>query len=400
MIKVNNSEAAISEVLTRGVQIIYPDKDVLSKELLSGKRLSIYCGFDPSAKSLHVGNAILINKLSQFQKLGHEVIFLIGDFTGMIGDPTDKTSVRQQLTREEVLANCQAFVKQASCFLNFTGDNPALVKYNSEWHDQLGFKDLIELSANFTVQQLLARDMFQKRLADAKPIYFHEFLYPVAQAYDSVALKVDLEIGGNDQMFNMMCGRDLAKTLLGKEKFVLTTKLLADADGNKMGKTTGNALFLDQSANDMYGVVMSWPDEIILTAFELCTQVPLAKLTDIKNRLAAGENPRNLKAELGQEIVRIFHGEAAVESAAEHFRLAVSEKTAPADLMEIKVTSGEALFEIVCRYFAGQRSRTDVRRLFETKSVYLEGEAVSDFNAPYQIGNTVRVGKRDWFKIV
>jgi len=220
-------EQEIDEILTRGVEKIYPSKEELKKSLMSGKKIRLYCGYDPTAKSLHIGNAISINKLGQFQKLGHEVIFLIGDFTGMIGDPTDKSATRNKLTREDTLRNSENYKKQASGYLKFDGENPAIVRYNSEWSDKLTFKDLIGLSSNFTVQQMLERDMFEKRIKEEKPVYLHEFLYPLAQGYDSVAMDVDLEIGGNDQMFNMLAGRDLMKAIKGKEKFVLTMKILA-----------------------------------------------------------------------------------------------------------------------------------------------------------------------------
>ncbi|MDD4412601.1 MAG: tyrosine--tRNA ligase [Patescibacteria group bacterium] len=400
MKQVNTDKKAIEELLTRGVEKIYPNKAALEKELLAGKRLRLYCGFDPSAKSLHIGNAILINKLAQFQKMGHEVIFLIGDFTGMIGDPTDKTSVRKKLTREEVSENSVEYKNQAQAFLDFKGDNAATVRYNSEWQDKLTFKDLIELSSNFTVGQMIIREMFQRRLKEEKPIYLHEFLYPLAQAYDSVAMEVDLEIGGNDQMFNMMCGRDLIKNLKNKEKFVLTTKLLADANGNKMGKTTGNALFLDQSANDMFGTVMSWPDEIIPIAFELCTQVELANIKKIKERLSDGENPKNLKIELALEIVTIFRGAELAKKAAEYFQTTISEKSAPTDIVEIALAQADSLFLAVVSFYGAKKSKNDLRRLFEQKAVYINGEQTDNLNFNLKIGDVVRVGKRDWFKII
>lgn len=400
MKQINTDKRAIEELLTRGVEKIYPNKAVLEKELLAGKRLRLYCGFDPSAKSLHIGNAILINKLAQFQKMGHEVIFLIGDFTGMIGDPTDKTSVRKKLTREEVIENSTEYKKQAEAFLDFKGDNAAMVRYNSEWQDKLSFKDLIELSSNFTVQQMIIREMFQRRLKEEKPIYLHEFLYPLAQAYDSVAMEVDLEIGGNDQMFNMMCGRDLAKNLKNKEKFVLTTKLLADAEGNKMGKTTGNALFLDQSANDMFGTVMSWPDEIIPIAFELCTQIELANIEKIKERLDDGENPRDIKRELALEITTIFRGVDEAKKAAEYFKTTISEKSAPIDIAEVSITTDDNLFSAVVIFYGTKKSKNDLRRLFEQKAVYVNGEQTNNLNFNLKIGDVVRVGKRDWFKII
>jgi len=322
----------VDELLTRGVENIYPGRENLRKRLLSGDRLRLYCGYDPTAPSLHIGNAISISKLGQFQALGHEVIFLIGDFTGIIGDPTDKKATRKKLTREEVLANAAHYKEQASAYLKFDGDNPAKIMYNSEWNDKLAFRDLIELSSNFTVQQMIQRDMFQERLKEEKPIYLHEFLYPLTQAYDSVAMDVDLEIGGNDQMFNMMCGRDLLKTIKNKEKFVLTMKLLADENGKKMGKTEGNVVFLDETANDIYGKVMSWPDGTIVPAFELCTLVPTKEVKKMETELRDNRaNPRDFKMRLAFEITRINRGQAEAEAAQAHFVKTIQKKELPAD---------------------------------------------------------------------
>ena len=243
----------IDEVLTRRVEKIYPSKEALEKILRSGKKIRLYQGFDPSMPNLHLGNMVGVLKLKQFQELGHEVIFLVGDFTGMIGDPTDKKSLRPQLTKKQVLENCKNWKEQAGKVLNFSGKNPAKFLYNSQWLSSLSFAELLNLAHHLTYQQTIKRDMFRKRLKQDKNIYLHEFLYPLMQGYDSVHMDVDLEIGGSDQMFNMLVGRDLMKKLKNKEKFVLTTKLLVDSKGEKVGKTTGNALFLNSSAKEMYG---------------------------------------------------------------------------------------------------------------------------------------------------
>ncbi|MFH1551844.1 MAG: tyrosine--tRNA ligase, partial [bacterium] len=259
----------IKKAMTRGVDNIYPNAQALEKKLKSGEKIRLYCGYDPTASTLHIGHAITLRKMAHFQDLGHQVIMLIGDFTGMIGDPTDKKETRQKLTRKQVLENAKNYQKLASKILKFTGENPAKIMYNSEWNDKLTFKDLIELSSNFTVQQMLVRDMFQERIKKEKPIYLHEFLYPLAQSYDSVAMDVDLEIGGTDQTFNMLCGRDLMKTIKNKEKLVLTIKLLVDSSGKKMGKTEGNMVALDEKPEQMYGQIMAWSDELIVPGLEL-----------------------------------------------------------------------------------------------------------------------------------
>ena len=331
-----NKLALINEILDRGVEKHYPDRNELEKKLKSGNKLRVYCGFDPSAKALHIGNAIALIKLRQFQLAGHKVIFLIGSFTGMIGDPTDKGAARKQLTREEVMSNALNFQQQAAVYLDFTGDNPAELRYNHEWQDKLSFKDLISIASNFTVQRMIQRDMFQKRLTEEKPIFLHEFLYPLAQAYDSVMLDVDFEIGGNDQMFNMMCGRDLLKVSSKKDKGVLTMKLLTDSEGKKMGKSEGNIVNLDEEPIDMYAKVMSWPDGVLSSAFELCT---FLNWEEVKN-IDINENPRDSKMRLAFEITKINHGQEKALAAQEHFIKTVQNKEIPDDIPEITIKTG------------------------------------------------------------
>ncbi|MFH0951416.1 MAG: tyrosine--tRNA ligase [bacterium] len=400
MAKIITDHEQVNEVLTRGVEKIYPNKKHLQDILQSGQRIRLYCGFDPSAPSLHVGHAIQLNKLAQFQALGHEVIFLIGDFTGMIGDPTDKQAVRKKLTRQEVLANAQSFVIQAKTYLNFSGNNAAKVKYNSQWQDKLNFTDLVELSSNFTVQQMIQRDMFQARIKEAKPIYLHEFLYPLAQAYDSVMLDVDLEVGGNDQLFNMMAGRDLMKALgKKKDKAVMTLQLLTDATGAKMGKTSGNALFLDTDAKNMYGLVMSWPDEVIVTAFELCTKTPWSAIKQYKKQLSTGANPRDIKMALALAITKLVHGDKSAKEAQAHFSQTIQQKQAPKDIKTIKLTAGITVIAIIAKYFKDSKSKGQIRRLINEGAVSLNDQKITDHQSKAQPG-IYKAGKRDWFKVI
>ncbi len=393
---IDKNEDKIKELLTRGVERIYPSTDMLAKELASGRRLRLYGGFDPSGPSLHVGHAVLINKLAQFQTLGHEVIFLIGDFTGMIGDPTDKKAVRKQLTREEVIANSTNYKTQGSAYMNFEGDNPPEIKYNSEWQDKLTFKDLISLGSNFTVGQMLVRDMFQVRMKEEKPIYLHEFFYPLAQAYDSVAMDVDLEIGGNDQMFNMMCGRDLMKSVKNKEKFVMTLKLLTDDAGTKMGKSEGNALFLDAEPKEIFGQIMSWPDGFIIPAYELATKHDWAEILEFKQQLADGVNPMEIKLALALEIVTMIHGEQSAVEAREHFRTTIQEHSAPTDIKEV---SGTTILESAVNYFSDTKSKAEIKRLVSQGAVSVNGVKIDSFDAEVKSGDVIQMGKRDWFKI-
>ncbi len=375
--QINTDEKAVDEVLTRGVEQVFSEKEELKKLLMSGEQIKLYCGYDPTAPSLHIGNAISIKKLSEFQKLGHKVIFLVGDFTALIGDPTDKSAVRPKLTKEEIEENAKYYQQQASIFLDFEGENPAEIKYNSEWNDKLNFRDLIELSSNFTVQQMIQRDMFQKRIEEEKPIYLHEFLYPLAQAYDSVVMDVDLEIGGNDQMFNMMRGRDLQKVINDREKFVLTLKILADDGGKKMGKSEGNAIFLDQKSEDIYGVVMSWPDGFIANTFELITDKPLAEIEEIRKQIAVESvNPRDLKMQLALELVKIFHGKDKAEKAQQAFVEQFQKKGIPEDTEVVKIKNKEILDILVETGLSD--SKSEARRKIEEGAVKINDEKVED----------------------
>lgn len=378
----------IEEVLTRGVQQVLPDTKGLDA-LMKKRKIKLYQGFDPSAPSLHLGNFVGLMKLRQFQKLGHEIIFLVGDFTGMIGDPTDKLATRKKLTREEVLENAKAWREQAGKVIDFGGDNPAKIVFNSEWSDKITFKDLIEITSNLTVQQMIERDMFQERLKAKAPIYLHEFLYPVAQGYDSVVMDVDLEIGGNDQLFNMMAGRTLMKTIKNKEKYVLTTKLLVDKEGKKVGKTTGNALFLDSNPSDFYAGIMSFPDEVIFLSYELLTELPL---TDLGEKIE--KDPMGEKKRLAFQIVKFLWGEESASEAEKKFEKNFQERKPEFD---IKVNSGEVLSATIVP-FTSLQSLSDAKRLIKQNAVSVNSEKATDPNYVVQSGDEIKVGSRTFLK--
>jgi len=401
--KIITDKNKIDEILTRGVENIYPNRETLEKVLTSGKRIRLYCGYDPSAPALHIGNAISLMKLAQFQELGHEIIFLIGDFTGMIGDPTDKTAARKKMGRKEVLANAKNYKKQASAYIKFSGANPAKIMYNSKWLDKLSFKDLIEVASNFTAQQMFARDMFQERIKQEKPIYLHEFLYPVAQAYDSVAMDVDLEIGGNDQTFNMLCGRDLMKATRNKEKFVLTMKLLVDSSGKKMGKTEGTIVNLDETPENMYGQVMSWPDGVIEVGMELCTNLPIVEIKDMAKKMTFGANPRDAKMRLAYEITKINHGEKKAKAAENYFVKTVQKKEVPEEVVNynLPIASWKLIDLLVEVKLAA--SKGEAKRLIEQGGIKIDGEMVKDINKEIEIiekGILIRRGKRGFVRVV
>jgi len=396
----------IKEVLGRGVEKIYPSREELEKLLVSGKKIRLYCGYDPTAPSLHIGHAITLRKLSQFQNLGHEVIMLLGDFTGMIGDPSDKTAARKRLTRKEVKENLKNYKKQASRILNFSGPNKAKILYNSKWNDKLRFAELIDLASNFTVQQMTTRDMFQERIKNNKPIYLHEFLYPLTQAYDSVAMDVDLEIGGNDQTFNMLCGRDLMKILKNKEKFVLTTKLLEDASGKKMGKTEGNMVNLDEEPSEMYGKIMSWPDSLIIPGLELCTDILISEVKNIESKINHNSiNPRDAKAKLAFEIVKIHHKEAAALKAEKEFNKIFKEGKKPTNIPEIKLNEGISLTSSVLVETGLASSRSAADRLIEQGAIDIEidGAMINKYRKKEitkKRGMIIRAGKRKFIKLI
>jgi len=378
----------IEEVLTRGVQQVLPDKKGLH-DLMEKRKIKLYQGFDPSMPSLHLGNFVGLMKLRQFQKLGHEVIFLVGDFTGMIGDPTDKLSTRPKLTRDKVLENAKAWKKQISLLLNLEGDNPAKIMFNSEWTDKVTFKDLIEITSNFTVQQMIERDMFQERLRKKEPIYLHEFLYPIAQAQDSIAMDVDLEIGGNDQLFNMMAGRTLMKAQKGKDKFVLTTKLLVDKEGKKVGKTTGNALFLDSTPENFYAGVMSFPDETIYLGFELLTE---SDLEGLEKKIKS--NPLVEKKRLAYEIVKLLWGEEGAKISQRAFEQTFQER---APKFNIKISADESLVKTIIP-FTGRQSASAAKELIKQGAVDVNGEKVLDGSVTIRPGDEIKVGERTFLK--
>lgn len=384
------------EVLTRGVAQILPSKDGLAK-LVAKKKIKLYQGFDPSMPSLHLGNYVGLLKLRQFQRLGHKVIFLVGDFSGMIGDPTDKSATRPKLTREQTITNAKAWKEQASKVLAFEGSNPAEIKFNSAWLDKTTFKDLIEITSNFTVQQMIERDMFQKRLKEDKPIHLHEFLYPIATAIDCIEMDVDLEIGGNDQLFNMLLGRTLMKAVKGKEKFVLSTKLLVDKEGNKVGKTTGNALFLDSHPNAFFAGIMAFPDEVIALGFEILTEVDLAGIEEKVN-----QNPMKEKKRLAHEVVAILWGKSAADEAQNNFEKTFQGREVPKELEEVTVQSDklallDALFD--CKLVS---SRSEAKRLIKDGAVDVSGKTITDPQEEISItksGVVVKIGKRRFAKI-
>lgn len=385
------------ELLTRGVVDVFV-KQELEEALRSKKKLRIYYGVDPSGPVIHLGHAVLLRKLELLQELGHKIIFLIGDFTGMIGDPTDRSAVRQPLTRQEVLKNAKTYKKQVAHFLDFAGKNPAEIKFNSKWNDSFSFKNLIELSARFTVQQLLERDMFKKRLAEAKSIGLHEFLYPVIQGYDAVMLDADVQLGGTDQTFNMLQGRHLMKSLKNKAHMVMTCELLEGTDGRKMSKSFGNVIAIDDAPNDMFGKVMSITDGLIKKYFILATQVPLQEIDAI---IRDNKNPRDQKLILAEKITELYHGENKASAAKQAFVSQFSKGRLPTDIQTKKMSSGIYNYTDLLVAAGLAASKSDARRLIEQNGVKVDQKTISQgsliLDGKHEF--LMQVGKRKFLKI-
>lgn len=389
--KVITDKNKIHKLLNNGVENIFV-KETLEKKLFSGKRLKVYLGIDPTGPTLHMGHAIPLLKLKEFQELGHQVILLMGDFTAMIGDPTDKTSTRKQLTKKEVLFNLKKYKKQASKFLKFDGKNKALFKFNSKWLSKMNFEQVLNLASKTTIDQMLKRDMFVKRREEGKPIFGHEFFYPLMQGYDSVAMDIDVEVGGNDQTFNMLIGRDLVSEVLKKDKSVIAMKLLEDNTGKKMGKTEGNMVSFDDSSEIMFGKVMSWNDSLIDIGFELCTFLD-------KNQIFKTENPKDQKMQLAFEIVKIYHGEKKALNAKEDWISKFEKKEIPEDLIEIK---GEGLLIDLLLENKLVNSKNQARRLFEEGAIFhlISKEKITDFKYEVRKNDKLKIGKKTFIEII
>lgn len=387
-----------TDLLTRRVENVLPSADKLTK-LMGEREIRLYQGFDPSAPDLHIGHIVGLLQLRAFQDAGHEVIFLIGDFTGMIGDPTDKSTTRPVLTHDQVLKNAETYKEQAGKFLRFEGDNAAKIMFNHDWNSKLNFAEVLELASNITVQQLLERDMFQARLKEGKPIHVHEFLYPLIQGYDSVEMEVDLEVGGNDQMFNMMVGRTLLRSLKGKEKFVLTTKLLTDSAGAKIGKTTGNAFPLFGDPNDLYGGVMSIPDDTIEGMLTLATDLSMGEVGKLIPQIT--NDPMTIKKRLAWELTRMCHDDKVANSAQSHFQSTVQDKETPQDTPEIQVINTTQSILSLLKSLSLDVSSAQLKRTIQQGGVELDGVKITDLNHKITIhgGEIIKFGKRTFRKL-
>ncbi|MDD5103345.1 MAG: tyrosine--tRNA ligase [Candidatus Peribacteraceae bacterium] len=377
-----------SDLLTRAVETVIP-RDLAEKKLKSGKPIRFYLGIDPTGAKLHIGHSVPLRKLKAFQEAGHEVIFLIGSFTATIGDPSGRDQLREPLTLAKVEENFQTYRKQASKILDFS---KVKIVYNHEWLGALKFDEIVKLASHVTVQQMLDREMFQRRIAEGKSIGVHEFLYPLMQGYDSVMLDVDCELGGNDQLFNMLCGRTLQAAYGKREKFVLTTRLIEGTDGRKMSKTYNNCVYLEDEPADMFGKVMSIRDDLMMTYFECCTDVAMPEVKKI-----LGEKPRDAKARLAREIVTLYHGDAAAAKAEETFNRVFKDKGLPEDIPKVKVKKGTTLIDVLV---TGKlvSSKSEARRVIEQGGVKMNNKVVQSLGEGIESG-ILQVGKRKFVHV-
>ena len=392
-------------VNSRFVDKIYPSRAKFEEVLRSGKRLTVYHGVDPTAPDLHLGHSTNFLLLRELQKLGHRIILLVGDFTARIGDPTDKLSARQPLTEKEVKNNSKTYKNQAGKILSFTGTNPAEIAFNSRWLKRMNFEDLIKLSAKLTHAQIIKRDMFRRRIKEDKEIFLHEFLYPLMQGYDSVALRTDAEIGGTDQTFNMLVGRDLEKAYLNKEKFVITTPLLENPKtGRKlMSKSEGGYISIQDNAAEMYGKVMSLPDEAIIPCLKFCTLYPEEEIKKIEKSLKAKKlNPRDAKMILAYEVVSLYHGRERAKAASEEFERVFKAGEFPDEIPQIKLKKKKMGIVDLLVEIGLASSKSAAMRLVEQGGVRTNGDRITNPKEIIEIpknGIIIRAGKRKFAEV-
>ncbi len=389
------------EYLRKGCEEVIKEEELLEK-IKRGKPLTVKAGFDPTAPDLHLGHAVLLRKMKHFQDFGHRVVFLIGDFTGMIGDPTGRSIARKPLTREEILANAETFKSQVFKILH---PEKTVIDFNSRWLSQLGSEGFIKLCAKYTVSQILARDDFQKRMQNALPISLHELLYPIAQGYDSVMLHADVELGGTDQTFNLLVGRELQRQYGQEPQVIMTTPLLEGTDGvEKMSKSLGNYVGITESPTEMFGKLMSISDELMYRYYLLLTDLSLAQIDEIKQK-----HPREAKEDLAKRIITDFHSPEAAEDAASEFRKVFSQKQLPDEIEEISLKQGSYTILELLRLCDVVSSNSDSRRMIRQGAVTFmksgeESQKIRDekANLALEPGSDyiLKVGTRRFKKIV
>jgi len=394
------------DVIRRGVAEIIPEDDLvrkLQRSIKTKKPLRVKLGCDPSRPDLHLGHSVVLRKLRQFQDLGHEAILIIGDFTGMIGDPSGRSKTRPSLTLEETRQNGQSYFEQATKILS---SKKVRMFYNSEWLAKMNFADVIRLASKYTVARMLERDDFSERYKAGEPLSIHEFLYPLAQAMDSVAIEADVELGGTDQKFNLLVGRDIQREYNLEPQVIITTPILPGTDGiEKMSKSLDNYIGINEPPREIYGKTMRIPDTLIYTYFELTTDVSNQELAEIQRQLEEKSvNPRDLKRRLARTLVTMYHGEDAAHKAEEEFDRIFIEKSLPDEVEEYRLQPGNGIQTVIGLMTEARLvpSKSEARRLVEQGGVSIDGERVTDSNAalPDKPEFILKVGKRKFLKVL
>lgn len=389
---------ATEELLTRGVENIIPNKQKLRELLKSDKKLNVYLGIDPTATQIHLGHAVPLRKLQQFADLGHYVTFLIGDFTALIGDTSDKDSERPQLTSEEIEKNFQTYKAQAQKLLDFS---KITVRYNSQWLSKLTHAEIIKIMQHFSAGDFFNRELIKKRLSESKHVGLHEIMYPVMQGYDSYHMDTDIQLGGTDQTFNMQAGRILQKDLRGKESFIIANGFLTGTDGRKMSKTWNNAIWLTDEPNDMFGKIMSLKDDLIIEYFKLATNVSMDTITNFELRMKNGENPMNLKKELAHTIVKELHGEKQGDSAQRSFEGTFQKQEAPSeDMITVFNTNKDTVDIISVLVESGLcKSKSEAKRLIVQKGIDEESIRIDNTTVKVENDRIYKIGKKRFLVI-
>ncbi len=395
------------KIIKKGAAEIISEEDIvkkLEKSAKENKPLTIKLGLDPSAPDIHLGHTVVLRKMKAFQDLGHQVVIIIGDATGMIGDPTGKSAVRKQLSHDQVLENARTYQEQIFKILD---REKTIVKFNSEWLQTMNFMDVANLASKYTVARMLERDDFKKRFASNQSISIHEFFYPLMQGYDSVAIKADIEMGGTDQKFNILMGRTLQKEYDQEPQIALLMPIIEGTDGvKKMSKSLGNYIGISEAPNDMYGKTMSIPDELIIRYFELVTDEHPDSIEAMKSDIEQDKvNPRDLKMKLAKEVVKLYHGEEKALEAEQYFKSVFQKKNIPDDIAEMEVSieeCEEGLF-FIPKIVTGLKlspSTSEARRLLKQGGIKLNGEKVENDKIALQTGDIIQVGKRKFAKII
>jgi len=390
-----NIKPTIENLLSRGVNEIIPDKTNFEKLILK-KKIRLYLGIDPTGEKLHLGHTINLLKLQEFAELGHEAILIIGTGTVLVGDPSQRNEARKKITQKKIKENIKTWKRQAGKILDF---KKVKVKHNGDWILKLKYEDIVNIGSYITAPHLFQRDNFQNRIKKGNTVWYHETMYPLMQGYDSVVLDVDLEIGGTDQLFNMMVGRELQKKINNKEKYVMTCNMINGIDGQPMSKTTGNCVWIEDSPKEMFGKIMSMPDEYIFDYFELVTRVSIAEIGKMKK---SNSNPRDLKIRLAKEIVKMYYSEKEAERSEKEFERIFSKKELPTNIPEIKIKEKELnILDLIVKTKLTS-SKAEARRLVDQSGIKINNQVEKDWKKQIKIkpGLIIQIGKRKFAKIV